>query len=167
MPYAIEKASPNDRDAILNVMKPWNMHHVPSKEMGELDLSCFFVARVSDKIIGASGYKILLPEKGKTTLLGVLPEFSGKNIGFALQHARLRAMYYLGVKTVITNADRPETIAWYKKHFGYHEIGTLKKIHDFGLSDVDHWTTLEMDLPAYMNPKKILQTKTDPSSINP
>lgn len=167
MTYTIEKASPNDRDAILKVMEPWNMHHVPSKEMEELDLSCFFVALVSGKIVGASGYKILSPEKGKTTLLGILPQFSGKKIGFALQHARLHAMYDSGVKTVITNADRPETIAWYKKHFGYHEIGTLKKIHDFGLSDVDYWTTLEMDLPAYMNSKKIFQTKTAPSSINP
>ncbi len=153
MEYQIEKASLDDREAILNVMKPWNMHHVPSEEMEELDLSCFFVARVSGKIVGASGYKILSPEKGKTTLLGVLPELSGMKIGFALQDARLQAMYDSGIKTVITNADRPEKINWYKKHFGYSKIGSLKKICDFGLSDVDHWTTLEMHLDAYMRSK--------------
>ncbi len=153
MHYTIEHASPVDRDDILKVMEPWNMHHVPSKEMEELDLSCFFVARISGKTVGASGYKILSPERGKTTLLGVLPEYSGQKIGFALQQARLQAMHESGVKTVVTNADRPETIAWYKKYFGYHEVGMLKKIHDFGRSDIDHWTTLEMDLDAYMKSK--------------
>ncbi|MCG8343914.1 MAG: GNAT family N-acetyltransferase [Chlorobiales bacterium] len=155
MQYQIEKASRNDREAILKVMEPWNMHHVPSEEMDELDLSCFFVARVSGNIVGAAGYKLLTTEKGKTTLLGIRPEFSGMGLGRALQDARLEAMYALGIKRVVTNADRPETIIWYKKHYGYREIGSLKKICDFGLSDVDHWTTLEMDLEKYMS------TKTD------
>lgn len=150
MQYQIEKASQDDREAILKVMEPWNMHHVPSEEMDELDLSCFFVARVSGKVAGAAGYKLLSSEKGKTTLLGIRPEFSGMGLGRALQDARLEAMYALGVKRVVTNADRPETIIWYKKHYGYREIGSLKKVCDFSLSDVDHWTTLEMDLDAYM-----------------
>ena len=151
--YQIEKASRNDREAILKVMEPWNMHHVPSEEMDELDLSCFFVARVSGNIVGAAGYKLLTTEKGKTTLLGIRPELSGMGLGRALQDARLEAMYALGIKRVVTNADRPETIIWYKKHYGYREIGSLKKICDFGLSDVDHWTTLEMDLEKYMRTK--------------
>ena len=153
MQFHIEKAASHDRDAVLNVMEPWNMHHVPSAEMAELDLSCFFVARVSGNIVGAAGYKVLTPEKGKTTLLGILPEFSGMGIGRALQDARLQAMHAAGVKTVETNADRIETIIWYKKHYGYHEIGSLKKVCDFSLSDVDHWTTLEMDLDVYMKTK--------------
>ena len=55
-------------------------------------------------------------------------------------------LFKKGIKTLITNADIPETIAWYKKHFGYIEIGTLKKVHEFGRTDVDEWTTLKTDL---------------------
>jgi len=149
MRYVIEVAGADDRNAILKVMEPWNMHNVPSSEMEELDLSCFFVARVSDRIVGAAGYKILSPVRGKTTLLSVLPEFSGYGIGKALQDARLDAMHAAGVKTVITNADRARTILWYIKHYDYRQVGTLKKICSFGLPDIDHWTTLEMDLEAF------------------
>ncbi len=150
MNYTIERASPDDYAAILSVMESWNMHHIPSAEMEELDLSCFFVARLSGHVAGAAGYKLLSPGKGKTTLLGILPEFSGMGIGKALQNARLDAMYESGVRSVLTNADRPETILWYKKHYGYRQIGILKKKCNFSLSDVDHWCTLEMDLDAYM-----------------
>ena len=149
MNYHIEKARPEDTGAILKVMEAWNMHHVPSLEMEELDLSCFFVARSSGQVIGASGYKILSETRGKTTLLGVFPEFSGVGIGKELQNIRLEAMYKAGVKRVVTNADRPETIVWYKKHFGYREVGRVQKLCPFGLTDVDHWTTLEMDLDEF------------------
>ena len=97
MNYTIEKASPDDYAAILHVMELWNMHHVPSAEMDVLDLSCFFVARLSGHVAGAAGYKLLSPGKGKTTLLGIRPEFSGMGIGKALQNARLDAMYEAGV----------------------------------------------------------------------
>jgi 3-keto-5-aminohexanoate cleavage enzyme len=150
MNYTIEKASPGDYKAILNVMEYWNMHHIPSAEMEELDLSCFFIARLSGQVAGAAGYKLLSAGEGKTTLLGIRPEFSGMGIGRALQDARLEAMYDAGVRRVLTNADRAETILWYKKHYGYRQIGILKKICDFSLSDVDHWSTLEMDLESYM-----------------
>jgi predicted N-acetyltransferase YhbS len=101
-------------------------------------------------MIGASGYKVLGLGQGKTTLLAVLPEYLGTGAGSALQVKRLEAMATLGVHTVTTNADRPETIAWYKSRFGYREVGKLAKIHDFGRSDVDHWTTLQLDLAGYM-----------------
>ncbi|MBN1387630.1 MAG: GNAT family N-acetyltransferase [Bacteroidales bacterium] len=145
----IRKARNGDRDEILRIMEFWNMHHVPSEEMPELDISCFFIAEEDGKVVGASGYKMLSPEVGKTTLLGVDPEAKGKGIGMALQEARLKKMYEMGAKKVITNADRPATIEWYKKHFGYYEIGKLKKIHSFGKEDVDEWTTIEMDLDKY------------------
>lgn len=119
MDYRIEKARSDDLEAILNVMEPWNMHHVPSVEMDALDLSCFYVARTSSgKVIGAGGYKILSKEEGKTTLLGVYPEFQGLGIGKVLQTKRLEAMYDAGVKYVTTNADHPETIIWYKNISG-------------------------------------------------
>lgn len=149
----IRKATREDKDSILAVMKPWNMHHVPSEEMEELDISCFFVATVDNKIVGASGYKLLPDEQGKTTLLGVLPGNNGKGIGKLLQEARLKAMYDLGVKTVITNADRVATIKWYKKNYGYFEVGRIKKVASFGDDSIDSWTTLEMDLEKYMKDK--------------
>ena len=152
MPHAfvIEPARSTDRDAILKVMAHWNMHHVPSEEMAELDLSCFFVARMNSEVVGASGYQILSPTEGKTTLMSVRPDLAGTGLGRALQDARLDRMASLGVQTVTTNADRPETIAWYKRHYGYREVGNLAKVHSFGHPDIDQWTTLKMDLAAWM-----------------
>ncbi len=145
----IRKAVEEDRADILGIMKHWNMHHVPSEEMPELDISCFFVALIDDQMVGASGYKVLSETQGKTTLLGVEPGHNGQGIGYELQNARLKAMFDLGLETVITNADRPETIRWYKKHFGYSEIGKIKKVHSFGNDDISEWTTLQMDLKKY------------------
>lgn len=51
-----------------------------------------------------------------------------------------------GATRVVTNADRPETIAWYQRHFGYRIVGETDKAHEFGLRDVDRWTTLEAPL---------------------
>jgi ribosomal-protein-alanine N-acetyltransferase len=148
--FTIRPARPDEGPTILEVMRPWNMHHVPSAEMESLDLNCFFVAEMDGVIIGASGYRILGPGQGKTTLLAVLPEYLGTGAGAALQLKRMEAMAALGVHTITTNADRPETIAWYKSRFGYTEVGKLAKIHDFGRSDIDHWTTLQCDLAAYL-----------------
>lgn len=51
-----------------------------------------------------------------------------------------------GIRTLTTNADLPATISWYKRHFGYREVGKLKKLHEFGDPGIDHWTTLQVDL---------------------
>lgn len=175
MDYRIERADTGDREAILKVMEAWNMHHVPSVEMEELNLTCFFVARtLSGDIIGAAGYKILSDNAGKTTLLGVYPEFQGLGIGKVLQITRLEAMYKAGIKHVTTNADHPETIIWYKKHFGYKVIGRLKKLCSFSLDTVDHWTTLQMDLHHYFKQREERErvvaayvAANDPHPLNP
>ena len=99
----------------------------------------------------ASGYKMISPIKGKTTLLGVDPTINGKGIGRKLQLARMRAMYEQGAETLITNADRPRTISWYKELFGYEEIGFLPKVHSFGDDSVSEWTTLETSLKTYFD----------------
>jgi ribosomal-protein-alanine N-acetyltransferase len=149
--FSIEPAEPGDREAILEVMRPANMHHVPSPEMKELDLECFFLARVGGRVVGAAGYEVLAGGRGKTTLLAVLPDYGGRGIGAALQEARLGAMHRLGVTRVTTNADRPETIGWYKRRFGYSEVGELAKVAPFGDPRIDRWITLELDLDDYMN----------------
>jgi ribosomal protein S18 acetylase RimI-like enzyme len=148
--FVIERAGRGDRDDVIAVMRPANMHHVPSPEMDELALERFFVARVNGRVVGAAGYELLGPNHGKTTLLAVLPAFGGRGIGTALQRARLDAMYRLGVTRVTTNADRPETIAWYERRFGYRRVGELRKLIPFGDPEIDHWVTLELDLSEYM-----------------
>lgn len=167
--FIIEPAKSTDRAAILKVMSHWNMHHVPSEEMNELDLSCFFVARLNGEVVGASGYKILSPTEGKTTLMSVRPDLAGSGLGRALQDARLERMASLGVESVTTNADRPPIIAWYKKHYGYREVGTLAKIHSFGHPDIDAWTTLKMDLAAWMCGRRAaeLDAARDPHPLRP
>ena len=72
--------------------------------------------------------------------------YTGKGIGYRLQAARLEEIRRRGFSRVRTETDRPETVAWYKRRFGYREVGTNPKKHDFGLPDVDHWTVLELDL---------------------
>jgi 3-keto-5-aminohexanoate cleavage enzyme len=135
-------------------MEPANMHHVPSPEMEELDLDNFFLACVDNQVVGAAGFTILPDGNGKTTLLAVLPEYRGLDIGKRLQDARLHAMHARGARKVTTNADRPETISWYKRWYGYYEVGFVDKVHSFGDPGISRWTTLEMDLSSWINNAK-------------
>lgn len=104
-------------------------------------------------IVGASGWKMIAPGRGKTTLLGVDPAWSSLGLGGRLQDARVHRMRSLGARTVLTNADRPESIRWYMKHYGCRVIGRIAKVADFGLCSVDYWTTLELDLDAFYQDK--------------
>lgn len=144
--YRIRFARPNDIPCIIELMRPYNMHHIPSPEMGPLDDKFFIVAEQNREIIGAAGYTFLSADTGKTTLMAVHPNCKRLGLGMKLQTRRMQILRSLGCSRIITNADRPETIAWYKRHFGYREIGKLPKLHSFGLVDVPEWTTLEADL---------------------
>ncbi|HET9121288.1 MAG TPA: GNAT family N-acetyltransferase [Solirubrobacterales bacterium] len=148
--YRIRPARlPEDREQMLTVLATVNMHRVPSPEMDDFDVGRWYVAESDGGVVGVAGFRLLGPAEspvGKTTLLAVDPEQRGNGIGRALQELRMAKMREAGAKRVITNADRPETIAWYKRHFGYREVGETPKLHEFGLPDVDHWTTLEADL---------------------
>ncbi len=137
------------RDAIMAVLKTANMHHIPSQEMPHLDLRHAWVAVMDDTIVGFSAITMLDETRAKTTLLAVLPECRKHGIGRMLQERRMHAAIELGATTLTTNADRPETIDWYMKYFGYQKIGYLKKNHEFGLPRVDEWTTLLTDLLAW------------------
>ena len=145
----IVPAREEDVPGIMRLMEMVNMHHIPSPEMPELDWRRFFVAWVGGEMAGACGYKMLSDHEGKTTLLAVDPGFRRRGVGNLLQERRMLALIDLGAKSVTTNADRPETISWYKTHFGYKEVGTLAKEHEFGRKDIDHWTTLRSDLEAW------------------
>ncbi|MCR3921080.1 MAG: GNAT family N-acetyltransferase [Firmicutes bacterium] len=144
--FSIRYARVTDIPDILALLRPYNMHHVPSEEVREIDTNFFYVAEAEGRMVGAAGFAILTAEVGKTTLMAVDANFGRQGIGLALQAKRMLAMHSLGLEKVITNADRPETIRWYQKHFGYRVIGSLKKVHSFGLDTVDTWITLEADL---------------------
>ena len=134
---------------MLGVLETVNMHHVPSAEMEDFDVGHWFVAESEGRVVGVAGYKLLQEGDevvGKTTLLAVLPDCRKTGIGRELQQLRMDRMRSAGATRVITNADRPETIAWYERHFGYRRVGEVEKIHEFGLPDVDRWTTLEAPL---------------------
>ncbi|KQC11186.1 MAG: GCN5 family acetyltransferase [Smithella sp. SDB] len=146
MIVSIEPAVESEVPEILCIMAFANMHHVPSEEMPDLDWRCFFVARLDGAMAGAAGYRILDDTSAKTTLMAVDPACRGYGIGMLLQERRMRTLFEKGIRKLTTNADRPETIRWYQKHFGYRVVGSLKKVHEFGHPDIHEWTTLETDL---------------------
>ena len=150
MDFVIEKAVPEDRSDIINVLRPWNLHKIPSPEAAEIDFDYFYVAKVMGKIVGVAGYKLISPTVGETRSLAVYPEFQGSGIGKSLQNIRIKAMYKVGIKKVITYTDREETIVWYKKHYNYRQTGRVDKISNHGLENVDYWIKLELDLLEYM-----------------
>ncbi len=51
-----------------------------------------------------------------------------------------------GVRRVRTETDRPATVRWYVRRFGYRIVGNNPKKHVFSRPDVDHWTVLNLDL---------------------
>jgi predicted N-acetyltransferase YhbS len=150
MGYRIRPAAlPSDRGAMLDVLETVNMHRVPSPEMDDFDVGQWYVAESEGQVVGVAGFRLVGAGDepvGKTTLLAVKPDRRAQGIGRALQELRMRLMRDAGAKRVVTNADRPTTIAWYERHFGYRRVGEVKKLHEFGLPDVDRWTTLEASL---------------------
>jgi ribosomal protein S18 acetylase RimI-like enzyme len=134
---------------MLDVLETVNMHRVPSPEMDDFDVGRWYVADSEGQVVGVAGFRLVGPRDepvGKTTLLAVAPDRRDQGIGRALQELRMGLMRDAGAKRVVTNADRPTTIAWYERHFGYRRVGEAKKLHEFGLPDVDRWTTLEASL---------------------
>jgi len=154
MNFIIEKANENDRDAIADVLKEWNMHHALFQESEAIDLSLFFVAKVGNKIVGVAGYTVIEDYKARTRLLAVYPEFQGSGIGKALQDQRLEAMYNDNIKMVQTRTDRSDTVLWYIKHYDYRKVGILKKEFSHGLLDKQYSTVLELDLSSYMRERE-------------
>ena len=144
--WRLRFAHPQDIPRIIELMRHHNMHHIPSPEMGPLNYRYFIVAELRGTLLGAAGYTFLPDQTGKTTLMAVHPACTQTGLGRTLQFQRMQILRSLGCKKVITNADRPETIAWYKRHFGYREIGKLAKLHAFGREDIHEWTTLQADL---------------------
>ena len=152
--FTIEKAEEKNKPDIFRLLKQANMHYIPSEEMPSLTYENYFVAKVDGNVVGFSGYKILSKHDAKTELMVVDNNARGKGIGYALQVRRMEDMLVKGIQTLTTNSDLPESINWYKKYFGYNEIGKLKKIHEFGDPNIDEWTTLQVDLIQWDKERK-------------
>ena len=146
MEIVIEKARAEHVEAIFRLLEMANMHHIPSAEMPELTFENYYVALADGQVVGFCGFKTLSDTEAKTELMVVDPKLRGHGVGLKLQQHRMHVMCRRGIKTLTTNSDLPETIQWYKTHFGYRQVGRLKKLHAFGCPDIDYWTTLQVEL---------------------
>ena len=160
--YNIKQAETKHYDQILNILSFWNMDHIPSLEMPMFDIdNCFVAVENNDdnRVVGLAGYDFINETTGKTTLLAVLPDYQGFGIGYDLHYKRLQTMYLNGINKVITHADRPETILFYKKHFFSKKIGITYKLCDFSLSSEKKWIKLETDLDYFFGKNKSFQKR--------
>lgn len=152
--FVIERATERDRPDIMSLLEQVNMHHIGTAEMPDITYENYFVAKVGTQVVGFCGYKIVSTTEAKTELMAVDQRFRGWGIGLALQTRRMTDMLDRGIRFVTTNTDLPETIAWYKKHFGYREVGRLPKVNEFSDPGVEYWTTLRADLRAWFEASK-------------
>ncbi|MEN8144987.1 MAG: GNAT family N-acetyltransferase [Gemmatimonadota bacterium] len=151
MAVLIRKMVPADLERALSLLAQYNMAPTPERadaERSGLSIENSFVAEDGGSIAGVASYIMLSDERAETASLAVDPAYRGQGLGARLQVARLREMKRRGVRWVRTESDRPETLAWYVRKFGYVEIGKNPKKHEFSLPDVAEWTVLELDLGA-------------------
>jgi len=152
MGILIRKMTAADLEETMRILSDWNMRPRegdPDAERSGVEIDHSFVAVCDDRIVGVASYLFLDEDTAETASLAVDPSVRGHGVGFELQRARLREMAARGIRTVRTETDRPETIDWYVRKFGYRVVGTNPKKHDFSLSDVDQWTVLELDLDTW------------------
>jgi len=148
----IRKIRAEDVDAALGILAQWNMAPIapssscPDPERSELSAENTFVALAGNRVVGVASYILLGPKQAETASLAVAPDWRGKGVGECLQRARLAELKKRGIRYVRTETDRPETVEWYVKKFGYRLAGTSPKKHPFSLENVQWWTVLELDL---------------------
>ena len=139
----------------LRILDKWNMapraadNDTPNPERSGINIDNTFVAVAGDGIVGVGSYLHWDDETAETASLAVDPSCKGKGIGYRLQMARLKEMKEKGYRRVRSESDRPETIQWYIRKFGYRKTGLNPKKHSFSLENVDFWTVLELDLDAF------------------
>jgi len=148
----IRQMCPQDLPRVIGILAHWSMAPVapgaacPVPETTGLEPDHTLVAIVGGEIVGVASYVLLGAARAETASLALDPAWRGQGIGERLQRERLAALKALGIRHVRTEADRPETIAWYLRKFGYRIAGTAPKKHAFSLKDVPDWTVLELEL---------------------
>lgn len=148
----IRKMRETDIEPAMAILDEWDMAPDMDREgaeRSELRVESSFVAEDGDTVVGVASYIVHTNTLAETASMAVDPDYRGEGIGYRLQVARLEEMRSQGIETVRTETDRPRTIEWYVEKFGYEQVGTNPKKHDFSLSDVDEWTVLELDLSAW------------------
>ncbi len=149
---AIRKMVEDDLPSVVAILRGWNIapraasDETPDPERCDIDVGNGFVATDGGRVIGTCSYIVRSPTLVETASLAVKPAYRGKDVGYRLHVARLDEIRRRGFRKVRTETDRPEMIAWYKRKFGYREVGTNPKKHDFSLPDIDRWTVLELEL---------------------
>ena len=148
----IRKMRNEDLPACTAILETWNMaprppsDDAPEPERTGIEVANGFVAEADGRIVGTCSYIVHSADLAETASLAVDRNFKGGGVGYLLQQARLDEMRERGIRTVRTETDRPETIRWYVERFGYRIVGTNPKKHAFSLTDIDHWTVLELGL---------------------
>ena len=129
------------------ILESANFHHIGGPEMRRFEPEDCFVAEIDGTVAGVAGYAILDPATAKTTLLAVDRAMRRCGVGFALQRHRLAHLRQQGIRTVYTNCDDPEVIAWNCRHFGFRPTGRIvPKQEMFGRKDKDAWISLRLEL---------------------
>ena len=138
-----------DLPAVMALLGHWNMAPRcgdPDAERSGIAIENTFIAEEEGRIVGVASFIMHGADSAETASLAVDPDYLGQGLGAQLQRTRLEEMRRRGVRRVRTEADRPATIRWYVREFGYRIVGTNPKKHDFGLPGVNEWTVLELDL---------------------
>lgn len=160
MEIIIRKMEMADMDAAIRVLEEWNLALLspvpadPETGSDSIDIENSFVALDGETVVGVASYIVWPKGLAETVSLGVDSRFRGTGIGYRLQMARLEEMRERGITTVLTETDRPETVNWYIRKFGYRITGKRRKKHSYSLPDVDHWTVLELDLGRFFEEKE-------------
>ncbi len=158
MTCRIRKMTTNDLAEAMELLSKWDMAPTPEiadAERSDIEIAHAFVAEdETGRLIGIASYLLLNDGVAETASLAVSPEAQGTGVGARLQVARLEEMLEQGIRWVRTETDRPETISWYQRKFGYRIIGSNPKKHAFSLPDVDTWTVLELDVEQWASTQK-------------
>ncbi len=158
MSFQIRKMVPEDLPQAMELLDRWSMAPTPdiaNAERSGIEIDHAFGAEDDHgRLVGVSSYLILSDEVAETASLAVSTEVRGAGVGARLQVARLEEMLARGIRWVRTETDRPETISWYQRKFGYRIIGSNPKKHAFSLPDVDTWTVLELDMKQWASARK-------------
>lgn len=150
MQVTYRPAQPEDHEGIFRVLRTANFHRIPSPEVPVFDLDLVIVAESAGRIVGIAGFTVLPDGNGKTTVMAVDPAWRRHGIGERLQGLRMEKAYGMGCRTLLTECDRPETVAWYERKFGYRRIGRQPKLHEFGDVTIDHWILIQCDIEAWI-----------------
>lgn len=142
----------SDMEPVLSLLDEANMvplapsRTIPEPEVSELIVDNTFVAEIDDEVVGVASYFVHSRSVCETGSFAVRQRLRGSGIGYLLQCARLHEMQRRGMTKVITQTDIASNVAWFKRRFGYREVGRNMKRHSFGDPAIDHWIVLELDL---------------------